>query len=170
MSGPVNHPAEPASDPDGHDVRSTAPPIRIEPVDGRRKLEAFIRLPNNLYRDCPNYVAPLLMERRDSLRFDKNAYFQHAEGQYWLAWREGRLVGRISAQIDRLYLDKYQNATGHFGMLDAEDDPAVFRRLARHRRGLAARARHASACSGRSTSRSTRNAACWSTASTRRRC
>ena len=129
MSGPVNHPAEPASDPDGHDVRSTAPPIRIEPVDGRRKLEAFIRLPNNLYRDYPNYVAPLLMERRDSLRFDKNAYFQHAEGQYWLAWREGRLVGRISAQIDRLYLDKYQNATGHFGMLDAEDDPAVFAAL-----------------------------------------
>ena len=129
MSGPVNHPAEPASDPDGHDVRSTAPPIRIEPVDGRRKLEAFIRLPNNLYRDCPNYVAPLLMERRDSLRFDKNAYFQHAEAQYWLAWREGRPVGRISAQIDRLYLDKYQNATGHFGMLDAEDDPEVFAAL-----------------------------------------
>ena len=39
---------------------------------------------------------------------------------------EGRPVGRISAQIDRLYLDKYQNATGHFGMLDAEDDPAIF--------------------------------------------
>ena len=69
------------------------------------------------------------MERRDSLRFDKNAYFQHAEGQYWLAWRDGRPVGRISAQIDRLYLDKYQNATGHFGMLDAEDDPEVFRAL-----------------------------------------
>ena len=125
----MNRPAEPASERSTHDVRSAASPIRIEPVVGRRQLEAFIRLPNRLYRGFPNYVAPLLMERRDSLRFDKNAYFQHAEGQYWLAWREGRPVGRISAQIDRLYLDKYRNATGHFGMLDAEDDPAVFRAL-----------------------------------------
>jgi hypothetical protein len=124
----MNRPAPLASD-RSDDVRSTQAQIRIDPVDGRRKLETFIRLPNRLYRDCPNYVAPLLVERRDSLRFDKNAYFQHAEGQYWLAYKGGRVVGRISAQIDRLYLDKYQNATGHFGMLDAEDDPAVFRGL-----------------------------------------
>ena len=124
----MNRPAQLASD-RSDDVRSTAAQIRIEPVDGRRKLEAFIRLPNRLHRDYPNYVAPLLIERRDILRFDKNAYFQHAEGQYWLAWRDDRPVGRISAQIDRLYLEKYQNATGHFGMLDAEDDPAVFRAL-----------------------------------------
>jgi hypothetical protein len=124
--GLMNRPAEPAPDRSERDVRPASSQIRIEPVDGRRKLDAFIRLPNDLYRDCPSYVAPLLMERRESLRFDKNAYFQHAEGRYWLAYRDGRPVGRVSAQIDRLYLEKYQNATGHFGMLDAEDDPAVF--------------------------------------------
>ena len=125
----MNRTAEPAPDRSDRDVRPTSSQIRIEPVEGRRKLDAFIRLPNDLYRDCPSYVAPLLMERRESLRFDKNAYFQHAEGRYWLAYRNGRPVGRVSAQIDRLYLEKYQNATGHFGMLDAEDDPAVFRAL-----------------------------------------
>jgi len=122
----MNRPAEPASERTEPTARSGAAPIRIEPVESRRQLEAFIRLPNRLYRDWPSYVAPLLMERRDTLRFDKNAYFQHAEGQYWLARRGGRLVGRVSAQVDRLYLEKYQNATGHFGLLDAEDDPAVF--------------------------------------------
>lgn len=129
----MSSPAKRAPDPRGHDAPSAAPPgpsqVRIEPVSGRRRLEAFIRLPNRLYRDRPNYVAPLLIERRQSLRLDKNAYFQHAVGQYWLAWRGDRPVGRISAQIDRLYLDKYRDATGHFGMLDAEDDPAVFRAL-----------------------------------------
>jgi GNAT superfamily N-acetyltransferase len=120
----MSRPAKLASD-----ARSASSPIRIEPVEGRRQLDAFIRLPHRLYRDCPNYVAPLDMERRDSLRFDKNPFFQHAEGQYWLAWRDDRPVGRISAQIDRLYLEKYRDATGHFGMLDAEDDPATFRAL-----------------------------------------
>ncbi len=121
----MSRPAKLASD-RSDDARSVPSPIRIEPVEGRRQLDAFIRLPDRLYRDCPNYVAPLHMERRETLRFDKNAFFRHAEGQYWLAWRDGRPVGRISAQIDQLYLDKYRNATGHFGMLDAEDDPAVF--------------------------------------------
>jgi hypothetical protein len=125
----MKRPAQPASERTEPDVRSGAAPVRIEPVESRRQLETFIRLPNRLYRGWPGYVAPLLMERRDSLRFDKNAYFQHAEGQYWLAWRGARPVGRISAQVDRLYLEKYRNATGHFGMLDAEDDPAVFRAL-----------------------------------------
>jgi hypothetical protein len=125
----MKRPAQPASARTEHEVRAGAAPIRIEPVENRRQLETFIQLPNQLYRGWPGYVAPLLIERRDSLRFDKNAYFQHAEGRYWLAWREGRPVGRVSAQIDRLYLDKYRNATGHFGMLDAEDDLAVFRAL-----------------------------------------
>jgi hypothetical protein len=130
----MSRPAELASassEPDVHATPSQIQPaqIQIEPVEGRRALDTFIRLPNRLYRDYPNYVPPLLMERRDALRFDKNAYFQHAEGQYWLAYRDGQPVGRISAQIDQLYLDKYRNATGHFGMLDAEDDPAVFAAL-----------------------------------------
>ncbi|HEX5080286.1 MAG TPA: hypothetical protein VFV80_14130 [Geminicoccaceae bacterium] len=122
----MSRPVQLASDRSGRGARPHPAPIRIEPVAGRRGLETFIRLPNRLYRRWPGYVAPLLIKRRASLRFDKNAYFQHAEGQYWLAWRDGRPVGRISAQIDRLYLDKYRNATGHFGMLDAEDDPAIF--------------------------------------------
>jgi len=125
----MSRPAKLATDRSEHGVGSTPAPIRIVPVEGRRMLEAFIRLPYRLYHDRPNYVAPLLMERRDSLRFDRNAFFQHAEAQYWLAYRDGRPVGRVSAQIDRLYLDKYRDATGHFGMLDGEDDPAVFRAL-----------------------------------------
>lgn len=109
--------------------RSGSAQLRIEPVLSARDLERFIRLPNRLYRGEPGYVPPLLMERRAALRFDKNPYFRHAKGQYWLAWRDGHPVGRISAQIDELHLAQYKDATGHFGFLDAEDDPEVYRAL-----------------------------------------
>ena len=100
-------------------------PIRIEAVRGRRQLDRFIRLPGRLYAGHAGYVAPLLFERRAALS-PANPYFQHAKAEYWLAWRGARLVGRISAQIDDLSLERYQDAAGHFGLLDAEDDPAVF--------------------------------------------
>ena len=48
---------------------------------------------------------------------------------YWLAWRGDRPVGRISAQVDRRHLERYNDATGHFGFLEAVDDPAVFAAL-----------------------------------------
>ena len=105
------------------------PPVRVEPVTDRPGLDRFIRLPNRLYAGRPGYVAPLLMERRQSLRFDRNAYFQHARAAYWLACRGDRPVGRISAQVDELYLARHADATGQFGLLDAEDDPEVFRAL-----------------------------------------
>jgi hypothetical protein len=98
----------------------------IQPVAGRRLLDRFIRLPAELYRGAPGFEAPLVLERREALSPAKNPFYAHAEVQLWLALREGRPVGRISAQIDRLYLERYQDATGHFGFLDAVDEAPVF--------------------------------------------
>jgi hypothetical protein len=103
--------------------------LRITPVEGRADLDRFIRLPARLYDGLKGFVAPLVIERRDALRQDKNPYFRHGEAQYWLAWRAERPVGRISAQVDRLYLERHGADAGHFGFLDAEDDPETFRAL-----------------------------------------
>ena len=54
-----------------------------------------------------------------------NAYFKHAEAQLFLARREGRVVGRISAQIDHAFNDYQQNDWGMFGFIEMEDDPEV---------------------------------------------
>ena len=59
----------------------------------------------------------------------KSAFFQHAQVQLFVAYRDGRPVGRISAQIDELRTERYADATGHFGVLEAIDDPAVFAAL-----------------------------------------
>jgi len=103
--------------------------LTIEVVDGSRALGEFIELPNRLYKGHKGFAPQLAFERRLTLRFDKNPYFQHAEGRYWLARRDGKVVGRISAQVDQMYLQRYQDQTGHFGMIDAEDDPAIFAAL-----------------------------------------
>jgi hypothetical protein len=102
--------------------------IDVIPVEGRSLLDRFIRLPERLHRDDPQYIAPLHLERLDALT-PKNPFFGHADVQFWLARRDGRDVGRISAQIDHQGLAVRPDATGHFGMIAADDDPAVFRAL-----------------------------------------
>jgi len=101
----------------------------VTPVEGRADLDRFIRLPTSLYSLCKGFVAPLVLERRDALRPDKNPYFRHGAAQYWLAWRGERPVGRISAQVDQLYLERHGRTAVHFGFLYAEDDPQVFHAL-----------------------------------------
>jgi hypothetical protein len=87
------------------------------------ELNRFIRLPARLFAADPNFVPQLEMERRDALSPGRNPYFEHAETQFFLAVRDGRDVGRISAQIDELVKER---DLGHFGSLAAENDPAVF--------------------------------------------
>jgi len=102
--------------------------IIITPVAGKALLKRFILLPERLHADDPYYIAPLHMEREEGLT-DKNPFFGHAEVQFWLAVRDGRDVGRISAQIDQLALTIRPDAAGQFGMIAAEDDPAIFNAL-----------------------------------------
>jgi hypothetical protein len=97
-------------------------------VTDHKQLDQFIRLPRRLYRDDPNWVCPLYLEQKE--RFSrKNPFFQHGRWRAWLAVLDGRPVGRISAQIDELHLEKYADDTGHFGCLEAEDDQSVFNAL-----------------------------------------
>jgi hypothetical protein len=102
--------------------------VSIVQVGNAAELKRFIRLPSRLFAADPHFVPPLEMERRDALTPSRNPYFEHAEVQLFLAVRDGRDVGRISAQIDRLVADP---AIGHFGLIVAEDDPRVFAALFR---------------------------------------
>ena len=102
--------------------------LQIVKVVGRQARDTFIRLPWSIYKNDPVWVPPLLLERRMHLS-PKNPFFEHAECRLWLAFRKGKPVGRISAQVDRLHLEHYQDATGFWGMLEAEDNPETFQEL-----------------------------------------
>ncbi|NIA71501.1 N-acetyltransferase [Pelagibius litoralis] len=104
-------------------------PLVVKAVESAADREAFIRLPWTLYRDDPAWVPPLLQERRDHLNPRKNPFFDRAEARFWLALRGGRAVGRISAQVNQAHLARHHDATGHFGMLEAEDRTETFRTL-----------------------------------------
>lgn len=110
--------------------RTQTPPgkLQVLPVETRSARRQFIRLPWTIYADDPVWVPPLILERRDHLS-PRNPYFEHARYQSWLAYRNVKPVGRISAQIDSLHLERYRDATGFFGMLEAENNPQTFKAL-----------------------------------------
>jgi hypothetical protein len=102
--------------------------LEVTPVRTKAELDRFIRVPMRLGVKDPNYIAPLIFERQESLTAKGNPFFEHADVQFWLAVRDGRDVGRISAQIDHLN-PQTKDGYGNFGLIAAEDDPAVFAAL-----------------------------------------
>ena len=101
--------------------KSNDEPLRIVPVEGRQGLRQFIRLPWSIYADDPAWVSPLLLERKEHLS-KRNPFFEHAQCKFWLAYRGATPVGRISAQVDQLHLQRYEDSTGFFGLLEAGDE------------------------------------------------
>ncbi|MDN5871945.1 MAG: N-acetyltransferase, partial [Nitrococcus sp.] len=103
-------------------------PIVVRPIESRGDFATFLDLPRQFYHKDPHWVQPLTLERRDHLS-KRNPLFQHLDWQGWIAWRRQQPVGRITAQLDQLYQQCHEDDAGYFGMLEAEDDAAVFAAL-----------------------------------------
>jgi len=99
--------------------------VHIEPVRSRRDLNAFLKLPFRLYAGEPYWVPPIRADRRRFLDRSKNPFFEHGEAEYILARRDGRVVGRITAQVDRNLQEFQGNRWGQFGFFESEDDQEV---------------------------------------------
>lgn len=99
--------------------------LTVRPVSGRRELREFVLLPFRLYEGVEQWVPPLISERKRHLDRRKNPYFEHAEAEYFLARRGDRIVGRITAQVDRRFNEIEGNDWGQFGFFESEDDPEV---------------------------------------------
>ncbi len=99
--------------------------IEIRPVTGKAEMKTFIRLPGRILASDPNWVEPLHFERAQFFSKKHNPWFTHGIAEYFLAWRDGRPVGRISAQIDRLSPPVEAGVCGLFGALTAEEDQEI---------------------------------------------
>jgi GNAT superfamily N-acetyltransferase len=104
--------------------------VTVRPATSRRELRTFIKLPWRLYRDEPQWVAPLLLDVKKRLDREKNPFFKHAEAQYFLAYRDGRPIGRISAHVDQSFNSFQENEWGLFGWFECEDDAEAAHALA----------------------------------------
>lgn len=96
--------------------------VRSTPPGG--KLSDFLGVVDRIYAAVPNYVRPLDMDMKDRLG-PKNPFFGHGEAMLFTAHDETGPVGRISASIDRLHLEKFGDSTGFFGFVDTIDDQGV---------------------------------------------
>ena len=99
--------------------------VEIRHVATRRDLNTFVHLPWAIYRNHPLWVPPLRFDVRNRLDRAKNPFFEHAEAEYFLAFRDGDPVGRITAHYDRNFNRFQHNEWGMFGWFEARDDPLV---------------------------------------------
>jgi GNAT superfamily N-acetyltransferase len=100
----------------------TSAELTVRAVSGRRELREFVRLPWKLYEGTPNWVPPLLSERRKHLSRRRNPFFEHAEAEYFLAWRGSEPVGRISAHVDHRLNAVHDNRWGLFGFFECVEE------------------------------------------------
>ncbi|MBX3222151.1 MAG: hypothetical protein KF795_16660 [Labilithrix sp.] len=101
--------------------------IRQTPMGG--ELRDFLDVVDDIYKDDPRYIRPLDMDLKDRLNPKKNPFFDHADGVVFTAHRNGKCVGRVTAQIDREHLARHKDDAGFFGFLDTVDDADVAREL-----------------------------------------
>jgi GNAT superfamily N-acetyltransferase len=97
----------------------------VSPVRTYAERDQFIRFQLDHYRGDPNFVPPIVAERRDFLDGKTNPFLKHARLELFLARREGRLVGRIAAIDDPNYNQFHNTETGFFGMFESIDDRQV---------------------------------------------
>ena len=103
--------------------------VQVTAVRGGRDLKRFIDLPFRLHASHPLWVPPLKVERMMFLSRRLNAFFAHGEAEYFLARRDGRVVGRLSAQVNHAFNDFQNKRWGWFGFLEFEDDQETLQAL-----------------------------------------
>ena len=99
--------------------------VTIRPVEDAPGRKAFVDVAYDLNRGDPNWVPPLKTEVHGLIDPRTNPWFEHAEARFFIAERDGRPVGRISAQVDELVLRHMGAGTGQWGMFEAADAEAA---------------------------------------------
>jgi hypothetical protein len=99
--------------------------LRVIEITTVKELKSFIQFPFELYRGNPYWVPTLQFDELNTLRRDKNPAFEHCEARYWLAYRDGRIVGRVAAILNRKHIEKWEQRYMRFGWIDFIDDPRV---------------------------------------------
>lgn len=103
--------------------------VQIKPVESKRDLKNFILFPWKIYAGDPNWVPPLILEMKEKLDTKRNPFFEHASMQLFLAIKDGEIVGRIAAIIDRLHNQVHHEQVVFFGLYESINDQEVAQAL-----------------------------------------
>src|SRR5690606_37488422 len=103
--------------------------IYIKEIHSRKELRDFVKFQLELYKGNPNFVPPLIVEEVNSLDVNRNPAFKHATAHYFLAYKNGKIAGRIAALINEVEVNELKVTKLRFGWFDVIDDLAVTRML-----------------------------------------
>jgi len=99
--------------------------IEIRQVSGPRDIRAWLQVPFTTFAGDPAWIAPLNMAERERINPRRSPFFAFGEAGFFIALRDGQPVGRISAQVNRRYLEVHKDTTGHFGFFNSINDQQV---------------------------------------------
>ena len=99
--------------------------IEVVEVESASQLRRFIAYPNTLYKDDPNYVAPLTSERLEFFDFKKNPFYRSAKAKLFLARQNGQIAGRIATCVNFNHNEFHGEQTGFFGFFDCPDNHEI---------------------------------------------
>ena len=103
--------------------------IEIKTVTSKKELMQFIKFPWKIYKGDPNWVPPLIYDKKKLLNKKKNPFFEHADLEMFLAIQNGELVGRIGAIKNDLHNKHHNDNIGFFGFFECINDQEVANRL-----------------------------------------
>ena len=96
--------------------------VEIKEAVSKKDIRQFIKLPWKVYRNDQNWVPPLIFDMKNTLDRKKNPFFEFGEAAYFLAFRDGKCVGRISAQTNSLHNEFHGTKDGFFGFYECLED------------------------------------------------
>ncbi|HWI91273.1 MAG TPA: hypothetical protein VNT20_08350 [Flavisolibacter sp.] len=103
--------------------------VVIKEISGKKQLKQFVRYPYLLYKNHPYHIPKLMFDEMTTLSKEKNPAFDHCESRYWLAYKNGEVVGRIAAILNNAFIKKWNKNYLRFGWFDFEEDEVVGRLL-----------------------------------------
>ena len=103
--------------------------VVVKKVESAKDLKTFIKFPDTLYKSSPYFCPKLYMDEVGTLSKDKNPAFDFCEADYFLAYKDGKLVGRVAAIVNDRANESWNHKEVRFGWIDFIDDPEVSKAL-----------------------------------------
>lgn len=103
--------------------------VLIKEVSSKSDFKKFVKFPYKLYKDCPQWVPPLIFDEMQTLSPKKNPAYDYCECKMWLAYIDNKIVGRIAGIINHKFIEKWGKKAIRFGWIDFIDDEEVSKLL-----------------------------------------
>ena len=99
--------------------------VTLKEAVSKSELKKFVKFPFQLYKHSPYWVPPIINDEMETFDKSKNPAFKNAEAWFFLAYKEGKLVGRVAAIVNNLEINQQRLKKMRFGWFDFIDDPEV---------------------------------------------